>query len=210
MLTYNGFQGKMLNSYNIIDVGGKLMKKFILVILTVFMVSGAFCTDWKYSYDRMIEMKEISYESYFAVPNKDLYDLTVYVWKKYFAKYYNVYGIPFIACYDNSIQDFENATAYHNPVRDALGRYQFSIICIIDKTHKKGFNAATVIEKAINEEDWDNQYANELIAHELCHLIVSMEWTAEQEELFSAHYNSVFLREANRLLLDYDLDVHVY
>ena len=193
-----------------INVGGNVMKRFVLIVLTLFMVSSVFCKDWKYSYDEMVKMKWASYESYFAVPDKDLYDLTVYVWKKYFAKYYDAYGIPFIACYDNSIQDFENSTAYHNPVRDESGRYEFSIIAIVDKTHKNGFNACTAIEKVIEEKDWDNQYANELIAHELCHLIVSRQMTALEEKIFSDHYNSVFLREANRLLLDYDLDVHVY
>jgi hypothetical protein len=139
-----------------------------------------------------------------------LYHYVVHVWHKYFPSYHYKYGIPFIACYDASIQDFENGTAYHNPVRDRDGSYLFSIISIIDKTHKKGFNAAEAVRKAVYEEDWDNQYANELIAHELCHVIMSMEMTEEEEELFSDHYNSVFLREANRLLLDYDLDVHVY
>lgn len=186
------------------------MKRFVSVILAVFMTCALFAeAKWKYSYDKMVELKDTLYESYYAVPDKALYDYTVYVWKKYFTDYYNKYGIPFIACYDASIQDFEEGTAYHNPVRD-WGEYLFSIICIIDKTHEDGFNAATTIKKVIEEQDWDNQYANELISHELCHLIVSMEWTAEQEKLFPSHYNSVFLREANRLQMDYDLDVHVY
>lgn len=187
------------------------MKKFVSIIFALFLTFSLFSEkSWKYDYDSMVLLKSSMRESVEAVPDKDLYKYVVHVWHKYFPEYHYKYGIPFIACYDSSIQDYENGTAYHNPVRDVDGSYLFSIICIINKTHKKGFNAATAIRKAINEEDLDNQYANELIAHELCHLIVSMEWTAEQEDLHPAHYNSVFLREANRLLLDYDLDVHVY
>lgn len=210
MLTYNGFQGKILNSYNMIDVGGKIMKKFVLIVLTLFLTFSVFAKDWKYSYDSMITLQQSMGKSVEAVPDEYLYHYVVHVWHKYFPSYHYKYGIPFIACYDASIQDFENGTAYHNPVRDRDGSYLFSIISIIDKTHKKGFNAAEAVRKAVYEEDWDNQYANELIAHELCHVIMSMEMTEEEEELFSDHYNSVFLREANRLLLDYDLDVHVY
>ena len=194
-----------------IDVGGKIMKKFVLVVLAVFMTCALFAEGkWKYDYDRMIDLKEMSYESYYAVPDKDLYDYTVRVWKKYFPDYYKEYGIPFIACYDASEQDFAEGTAYHNPVRDAIGRYQLSIICIIDKTHEGGFNAATTIRKVVEEKDYDNEYACGLIAHELCHMIVSMEWTAEQERLHPSHYNSIFLREANRIQMDYGLDVYVY
>ena len=210
MLTYPDFQGKILNSYNIIDVGGLIMKKFVSIILSLLMTGAVFAKgSWKYNYDEMLKWKDILYESYYAVPDKDLYDYTIYVWKKYFPDYYEEYGIPFIACYDASEQDFAEGTAYHNPVRD-LGKYLFSIICIIDKTHEDGFNAATTIRKVIEEKDYDNEYANELIAHELCHMIVSMEWTAEQERLHPSHYNSVFLREANRIQMDYGLDVHVY
>ena len=38
---------------------------------------------------KMVELKDTLYESYYAVPDKALYDYTVYVWIKYFTDYYN-------------------------------------------------------------------------------------------------------------------------
>ena len=199
----------MENCVNI-NHGGKVMKKLFLTIITLVLLTvSIWGKDYKYTYDEMVEMKKDWYECFFAVPDEQLYDFAVYVWRTYFHEYYRKVGIPFIVCYDSSEQSFSEGTAYHKSVR-LNGEYYFSIIAIVDKTHEDGFNASDKFEKILGEKNYTDEYCISLIAHELCHVIVALEWTKEQIKEHPSHYNSIFLREANRLLDEYDLDVHVY
>ena len=186
------------------------MKKIVLIFVTLALLTGSIWgKNYRFTYDEMLEMKEDWYECYFAVPDEQLYDFAVYVWRTYFHEYYRKVGIPFIACYDNSIMEFSEGTAYHRAVR-LNGEYYFSIICVMDKDFEDNFNPCTYFEKIFSEKRYTDEYCISLIAHELCHIIVAMEWSESQVKQHPDHYNSIFLREYNRLLDDYGLDVYIY
>lgn len=186
------------------------MKRLITFLLFVFLCTGfSWGKDYKFSYNEMLEMKKDWYECYYAVPDEKLYDFTVYVWKNYFTDFYNQYGIPFITCYDDSEQKFEEGTAYHKAVR-LNGEYYFSIISVVDKTHKDGFNASDYFHTILDDNNYEDEYCLTIICHELCHLVEALEWPKSKIKMYPSHYNSVFLREANRILDEYDLDVEPY
>jgi hypothetical protein len=187
------------------------MKRLITFLLLIFLGLGfSWGKEYRYSYDNMLEVKETRKVCRYAVPDEKLYDFTVYVWKNYFTDFYNKYGIPFIACYDDSEQRFEEGTAYHKAVYSSDDTYDFSIISVVDKTHTDRFNASDYFHEILDDNKYEDEYCLTIICHELCHLVEALEWPKSKIKMYPSHYNSVFLREANRILDEYDLDVEPY
>ena len=129
MLTYNGFQGKILNSYNIIDVGGKLMKKFVSIILAAFMACSLLAKAPKWDYDKLLEIEP----SIDFIEDDKLTEYAEYVWKQYFPEYYAKYGIPFVCVYYQ--MDCTEPFVYsHSYVYDEnVEVYQGSLLFLHDK-----------------------------------------------------------------------------
>lgn len=177
-----------------IDVGGKIMKKFVSIILTLFMACSLFAKAPKWDYDKLLEV-EPSID--FIVDDK-LTEYAEYVWKRYFPEYYAKYGIPFVCVY-YQMDCTEPVIMSHSYVYSEDNTvYQGSLIVLHDKD---------LMEK-IREGQFYWGHSN--IAYEMCYVVTFLEMSKEQLDVHPSPLNSTFLREVERLQDYYDLDVHLY
>lgn len=180
------------------------MKKLVSVLLLLFCGLSVWARGvWKLTYDQMVQLQlENNYETGFVL-DEDLYDFVVSVWHRYFPEHARKYGVPFICGYKVTYSESDfNATAHYQEAGEGVS--DFYIITVMATACDNGFTAKEYFKPVLNKKDYNNKYCIELMAHELCHLLVSLETPDER----LSHYNTVFVREANRLLCDYNLDVH--
>lgn len=183
------------------------MKKLVSVLLLLFCGLSVWARGvWKLTYDQMVQLQlENNYETGFVL-DEDLYDFVVSVWYRYFPEHARKYGVPFICGYKVTYSDdFFNRTAQFRYVEND-NDFDFCVISVMATVCDNGFIARDYIKPIMNKKDYNNKYCIELMAHELCHLVVEL----EMKEEHPGHSNPVFVREANRLMCDYNLDVGFY
>lgn len=186
------------------------MKKLVSVLLLLFCGLSVWARGvWKLTYDQMVQLQlENNYETGFVL-DEDLYDFVVSVWYRYFPEHARKYGVPFICGYKVTYSETSfNATAHNNAVWN--DDFTFDIITIMATACDNGFTAKEYFKPVLAKKDYNNKYCIELVAHELCHMIVSLELPELLVDEHPGHSNPVFIREANRLMCDYNLDVGFY
>lgn len=117
------------------------MKKFVSIILAVFMTCAVFAQKWSMSYDEILKVvtekditrnsEAIDYSTFDF--DKNLQNFAVGVWYSYFPEYASQYGVPFICSYANLDIDDYGACAYHHENKELT----YACIIIIDSdVHK--------------------------------------------------------------------------
>jgi hypothetical protein len=139
-----------------------------------------------------------------------LYDFVVSVWYRYFPEHARKYGVPFICGYKVTYYEgYLDATAVNKTMRDDNG-FAFDIISVMATACDGGFIARDYFKPVLAKKDYNNKYCIELVAHELCHMVVALEMPEDWVKEHPGHTNTVFIREANRIMCDYNLDVGFY
>lgn len=177
-----------------IDVGGKIMKKFVSIILAAFIACSLFAKAPKWDYDKILEIEP----SIDFIEDDKLTEYAEYVWKRYFPEYYAKYGVPFVCVYYqmDCTEPFVYSHRYVYDENDVV--YQGSLIILHDKD----------IMEWVRDDNFS--YGHNFLAYEMCHIVTFLEMSKEQLEVHASPLNSVFLREVERLEDYYDLPIPLF
>lgn len=181
------------------------MKRFVSVVLVLFvLLTGLFAQNngqWKHTYSKILTMTSFHDEFSTFDFNDELYAFTVSLWYKCFPEVAVKYGIPFVCAYDwNRTSEMQTGSTWL--VRDGMD-VDYCVISINDN-HIDRCNAATDVKTYLHNKQYDNSFMVKLIVHELCHVSCFLQQKGDES---MEHSGSMWIKESNRILLEYGIDV---